>query len=136
MSDSLENAIRFTIPLHTVSEANINCHWANKKKKQRKKDAHFFVGAYFNSHSKGKQITLPCKVILTRIAPRGFDYDNLVASFKAIRDRLADKIIPGLAPGRADGDERINWEYHQEKGKPNQYAVRVEIFPFSSYFPS
>src|SRR5947207_3226381 len=71
-----------------------------------------------------EETKLPCVVELTRIAPKKFDYDNLVASFKWIRDACAEEILPGLAIGRADDEDNgITFVYKQEKGTPKEYAV-------------
>lgn len=71
---------------------------------------------------------LPCKVTLTRIAPRLLDTgDNLPMAFKKSRDVIADMLIPGLQPGRADDDPRIEWSYDQKKGAPKEYAIVIEI---------
>jgi hypothetical protein len=130
----LEEKISFTVPIRTVSEANNSDHWSVKRKRRR--DNEFFVSQYFNTNTQSKKVSLPCRVILTRIAPLELDYDNLVFSFKGIRDCIADKLIPDLAAGRADGDRRISWDYSQEKGSPGQYAIRVDILPSNPYFPS
>jgi hypothetical protein len=71
-------------------------------------------------------IELPCTIKLIRIAPRKFDYDNLVFGFKKIRDVLADFLLPNLAAGRADSDERMTWEYAQES-KNGEYGVKIYI---------
>jgi hypothetical protein len=76
--------------------------------------------------SKGP-ISLPCKIHLTRIAPRSLDGDNLPNAFKSITDDIADFLIPGLPRGHADGDSRLEWQYSQEKGHPKEYALRIEI---------
>jgi len=68
---------------------------------------------------------LPIKVSMCRISPREYDYDNLVASMKEIRDKISDWLIPGLAPGRADSDERITWHYMQKKGEPKEVALEI-----------
>ncbi|MBE0568400.1 MAG: hypothetical protein IH577_01830 [Deltaproteobacteria bacterium] len=60
-------------------------------------------------------------VTLTRIAPRALDTDNLASGLKAIRDGVADALEID------DGSSLIEWRYAQEKGKPGEYAVRVEI---------
>jgi hypothetical protein len=72
------------------------------------------------------KITLPCHITLTRLSHKEdpMDFDNLVYSFKGIRDAVAEKILPGLPPGRADGDKRLEWKYSQEKGL---YGIRIEI---------
>jgi len=77
-----------------------------------------------------EEIKLPAKITLTRIAPRFLDYDNLVTAFKHIRDVVADLLIPGLAKGRADGDERLEWLYLQKKGISKEYAIKIEIQGF------
>ena len=61
-------------------------------------------------------------VVLTRIAPRPFDDDNLARSLKAIRDGVADafKTDDGVK-------SKLKWGYGQEKGPPKQYAVRIKI---------
>jgi len=70
----------------------------------------------------------PCTVTLTRIAPREFDFTNLVGSCKGLEDIIADLLRPGMAPGRADGKgSGIQFEFKQEKGEPKQYAIRIEI---------
>lgn len=71
----------------------------------------------------------PCHVILTRIAPRKLDKDdNLPYSLKWIKDAVSEKLTGITQAGRADGDDRITWEYKQKKGdKPREYAVQIEI---------
>ena len=76
-----------------------------------------------------KDIQLPAIVVLTRVGPRALDYDNMVGSLKSIRDAVADLLIPGLPPGRADGDPRLEWSYKQKKGLSREYAVIVEVLP-------
>lgn len=71
---------------------------------------------------------LPCLITMTRIAPRKLDAkENLPMSFKWFSDGLADYLKPGLAAGRADDDERMQWKFEQEKGEPKQYAIRIKI---------
>ena len=90
------------------------------RKKKQKKILSLFLR---NSH-----ITPPCRVTLTRIAPRDLDeHDNLPAAFKTIIDAIADRLVPGLAPGRADGDKRITWEFAQRKGSPKTYALEITL---------
>ena len=111
--------------LRTISEANSREHWAKKHKRAKmQKNA---VTAFWNLSPKG--VSLPCHVKLTRIAPRALDEgDNLPASFKHIRDALADLIKPGHRPGMADSKGDISWEYAQCKEKPKYYAIKIEIF--------
>ena len=120
------------IPLKTVSEANgvkvkkangkyRSEHWSEtgKRHRQQKEIIQLVLK---------KEIikaTLPCHINLTRISTRKLDYDNLVSSQKYVLDSICDLLIPGLAPGRADGDPRITTNYRQEKGKIQ--GIRIEI---------
>lgn len=61
---------------------------------------------------------------MIRSGPRKLDYDNMVYAFKGIRDAVADLMLPGLAEGKADGDERLEWAYNQEIGL---YGIKIEI---------
>ena len=105
--------MKVTLPLHTVSVANLREHWrvkARRAKEQR-------LVAFLQCHDH----PLPCVVTLTRIAPRSLDGDNLQASFKHVRDGVADRL------GIKDNDPRVEWRYGQRKGLPKEYAVEVNI---------
>jgi len=113
----------FTIPIRIRSEGNLHEHW--RKKHARDKETQAMLAIWFKNARLPEY--LPCTVKFTRIAPRKIDDDNLVFSLKFCRDCVADYLIPGLARGQADSDPRIKWEYAQEKGKPKEYALKVEI---------
>jgi hypothetical protein len=49
------------------------------------------------------------------------DSDNLAASCKFIQVCVADTIIPGLAPGRADA--YFDWEYAQHMTRGSQLTI-------------
>lgn len=111
------------IPLRTVSEANANEHWGRKYARvqiQKAKIKLLFWPPIYLSHQK-------LTIKLTRIGRRELDGDNLQSALKHVRDAVADKLIPGLAPGRADGDPRLTWEYNQCRA--NEYSVFIEIIP-------
>lgn len=118
----MKKIIDWKLPLRTVSESNSREHWYAKalRAKIQKKS----IWYAFNEDR--PNIPLPCIVKLSRKGPRLLDSDNLQSSFKAIRDQVADQIIPGLPPGRADGDPRIEWQYDQSKDKV--YSVQIEVF--------
>lgn len=105
--------IKVEIPLRIESVANKREHWAVKAKRTK---AHRGAAIII------RQPVIPCQVYLTRIAPRALDDDNLRSAFKALRDGIADRI------GLPDNDPRVQWFYKQERGKPKEYAARVEIF--------
>lgn len=114
------------IPVRIISEANNTDHWTKKYKRQKKQEK--VVALYLLKETKPD---LPVKITLTRIAPRSLDYDNLVFCFKKISDTVSSWLIPGLAPGRADGDKRIEFSYTQRRGKPKEYAIEIEIASLS-----
>jgi hypothetical protein len=110
------------IPIRTVSELNCNEHWTKKAKRHRQQK--FFVRAALKHAI--KQVTLPCKVTVTRLADGTLDaHDNLPASMKWIVDAIADLLKPNMAPGRADDDKGIIIAYAQSKQA--KMAIRIEI---------
>ena len=111
-----------TLPLRLVSVLNSREHWG--KRAARAKIQRNIVK--ISLRRKVGPLILPgflddAEVLFTRVAPRQLDGDNLQAAFKAVRDGVADAL------GVKDNDPRIAWRYAQERGKPREYAVRVEI---------
>ncbi|GAB4240845.1 MAG: hypothetical protein OHK0028_19100 [Deltaproteobacteria bacterium] len=107
------------LPVRTWSEANQRGHWgkrARRAKRQREAARLLVRAARLALPASG-----PVVITLTRIAPRALDSDNLVSGLKAVRDGVADALRVD------DGSSRIEWRYAQAKGKPGEYAVRVEI---------
>ena len=119
--------LKLEIPLHVVSEANKREHWTKVSK--RKSKQHMLVKLWLNTHSLHFDKSLaPFRIIIQRIAPRKLDDDNLAAALKTVRDAVCDWLVPGLAPGRADGHENIRWiKIGQKSGGKKHYAVEVEI---------
>ncbi len=119
----MQKRYEWHLDIKTISEANSSEHWSAKHKRhrlQKKKIMwHWLI--------EKPEMKLPCKIKLSRVAPRLLDDDNLLSSMKFLRDALADRIHPGLAPGRADDDKRITWLYFQEQGEPKKYSVKIEI---------
>ncbi|HUW35466.1 MAG TPA: hypothetical protein VM223_27970 [Planctomycetota bacterium] len=123
--------IRLTLPIRTVSEANKREHWAvtARRVKEQRSTARLLTTVALDQRRLVKiegddvVMTLPERFTLKliRIAPCKLDSGNLEVSFKGVQDGIADAI------GIDDGDERITWQYAQERGQPKQYAVRVEI---------
>jgi len=109
------------LPIPSITP-NKQEHWGKACK--RKKAQRYWILYFFSFHK--EPILLPCTVTLTRTGPRFLDKeDNLPMSLKFIKDSIADKLIPGLAPGRADDDPRLEWIYKQEKGKTG-LNIRIE----------
>ena len=110
-------AVAVRIPLKTVSEANVRCHW--RVKAQRVKNQRFSVAAALS----GKKLPpLPAVICMTRIGPRKLDSDNLAISFKACRDEVAKAY--GIDDGRED---MYFWTYAQQRGP--EYGVEISIVP-------
>lgn len=114
------------LPIKTISEANCSEHWTKKSK--RHKEQKLIVWIAFKGHSPKRD--LPCHIILTRYSPRRLDFDNLVSSFKWIRDQVSDYLIPGKRPGMSDDDPRLSFEYKQEKYR--SFQIKIELI----YLPS
>lgn len=121
----MKSIITWHLPVKTASEANSSEHWTKKSKRHRLQKG-WVKAAY---HRDKPPLEMSICVVMTRIAPRKLDeHDNLPMSMKYLADALAECKNPGLAIGRADDDKSIKWEYKQEKGKPREYAVRIEIY--------
>jgi hypothetical protein len=102
-----------TIPLRLDSMLNLRLHHMSKHRKVKaQREAAIVVPC---------GTPVPCTVLLTRIGPRELDGDNLQGAFKALRDGIASRL------GVDDRDPRVSWLYHQERGQPKEYAVRITI---------
>lgn len=104
------------IPLRLDSMLNLRLHHMSKHRKVKaQREAVAWVVPL--------GLPVPCTVILTRIAPRELDGDNLQGAFKAVRDSVAQRL------GVDDKDGPITWLYSQERGKTREYGVRIAITP-------
>lgn len=113
--------LKLFIPIITKSEANISEHWTKKRKRVCAQKTEIFF-ALFNA-----KITTPCKITLIRQGGRKMDSDNLVISFKYVKDGISEHIRPGLAPGKADDDEElISWQYEQSSAKPKGITIVIQ----------
>jgi hypothetical protein len=126
-NDEKKSTVVIQMRKELLSEGNKRDHWRIKYMREKQRKEYLFC---YNVKLKNliSRLQFPFHVTLTRIAPKFLDYDNWVYTAKGFRDYIADLIIPGLAPGRADHDEKlIQWEYSQTKGNPNQYALMIEL---------
>ena len=137
-SDFQPNYAIITLPLFTASEGNggvkksalvngrriyKNEHWSEKQKRHKMQQK--FIALMLNPIR--KNIALPCKIKLTRYAPRKLDrHDNLPMSMKYVLDAICAIIKQDFRPGRADDDERISVTYDQVACP--DYGVKVEFF--------
>lgn len=106
------------LPIATRSEANRRGHWARHyhRNSQQRSAVELAMRAHL-----GRPPQPPLTVRLTRISPRKLDSDNLAGALKHVRDGVADWL------GIDDGDERIEWTVAQERRKPREQAVRIEV---------
>lgn len=110
------------LPIRTVSEANNFEHWTKRHK--RHKSQQLAVMQALKPHR--KVIQMPCKILLTRFAPKKLDrHDNLPMSFKYIVDICCAIISGNYDLGKADDDEGITIAYDQIKSE--KYGIRIEI---------
>jgi hypothetical protein len=114
----------WVLNIKTVSESNSTECWQLKAKRHKSQKRFIRLWGLENNIS---QTSVPCSIKITRLAPgNGLDEDdNLRVSVKWVKDYIADIILPGQAPGRADGDKRIKWLYDQQRHPI--YAIRIEI---------
>ena len=118
----------WSIPMKVVSEQNTHEYWWASM--GRHKMQKLLVKNSWNAQ-KGLKFDLPAHIVLTRLSPRFLDSDNLPSSLKWIRDALADCIIPGLRPGRADDQKKgLTFEVKQEKAK--EQGVKIQIYEISN----
>lgn len=115
--------VSFTIPGHVPSAANLREHWRTRhaRTKRQRLVSNVIARAYVGPSHGQALLATGGTVMLTRLAPRPLDSDNLASSLKAHRDGIADAL------GVDDGDQRIQWVYAQAKCLKGQAAVAVII---------
>lgn len=111
--------IEVLIPVRIESVSNLREHWA--KRANRAKQHRMLAWAELRAVDPGRNLLGKVCVTLTRIAPRALDDDNLRSALKAARDGVADWL------GVPDNHPAVEWRYGQEKGRPKQYALRIQV---------
>lgn len=112
-----------TFPILTVSESNRRQHWGSRARRARQQRRTMYL--YLRA-ARWPPLPLPLTVVLTRLAPRGLDYDNLVTSCKALTDGVSDWIAGTYLAGN-DRQDGLTWLYAQRYGGMRVYAVEVTI---------
>ena len=112
-----QEMIEIRMPVKIVSVANLRLHWAVKAKLAKSHRSKAFSALA----SVAAPPAPPCTLVLTRVAPRALDGDNLQSAFKAVRDGVADWL------GVDDGHKDLDWQYSQRKDGPKVYAVEIEV---------
>jgi hypothetical protein len=114
--------VKLYVGVRTQSEANVRQHWATKArraKKQRQRVDLAWLSVY---RTFDKMREKPVAVLLTRVAPRELDDDNLRGALKAVRDQVTVRL--GF---KNDRDPRLVWNYAQRHGAVREYAVEIEL---------
>ena len=108
-----------TLPIRIQSLNKIlTHHWAQRYRRNTSQQLEVFTEL---RRAKAPR-DLPCRVTLTRIAPRALDgHDNLQGGMKNIVDAVA------LWLQVDDADERIAWVYAQRRGPPKTYRAEIQI---------
>ena len=112
-----QEMIEIRMPVKIVSVANLRLHWAVKAKLAKSHRSKAFSALA----SVAAPPAPPCTLVLTRVAPRALDGDNLQSAFKAVRDGVADWL------GVDDGHQQLDWQYKQRKDGSKVYAVEIEV---------
>ena len=95
------------------SRANARMHWRKLAALSKAQKA---MGAALGC---ALSKTAPKVVLMTRVAPRDLDDDNLASAFKSIRDGLAAAWGVDDSPAGP-----VVWRYSQERG---DYAITVRV---------
>lgn len=114
------------VSVETPSLTNQREHWSVRKKRaslHRMMTRAVWAQMVHGSHLEGSVVDFPLEVILTRVAPRPLDDDNLRGALKHVRDELAALF------GVDDRDPRVRWHYGQEKGRPAGVRVMIGEVP-------
>jgi len=115
--------IEFDIPLEIVSP-NASEHWTDRYK--RNKRIRRLITSYWLTRKESPQP--PCEILIERKISgklKLMDDDNFIAGCKFIRDCIADLLIPGLAPGQADSDKKLTWQYRQITAKEKGVHITI-----------
>lgn len=109
------------LPIRTINPCNTREHWAVRSKRHasQRYEAYMAMSGGVSFKVLRRRFPHLIRVTLTRIGKRYMDTDGLAASFKAVRDGIAQ------AFGIDDGADFYEWRYEQEIGK--EYAVRITI---------
>jgi hypothetical protein len=107
------------VPVYTSSDLTQSReHWSIVRER-----ANAQKGIVCNYMNKIAPSNVRC-VMITRIAPRKLDSDNLHGALKSVRDAIA------LALGRDDADWKdgaIKWQVYQRYEVPRTYGIEVDI---------
>lgn len=111
------------LPIKTVSELNSHEHWRISHSRHTKQKNEVKL----RYRQERASFAPPAHIVLTRLSPRTLDSDAIGGALKWVRDALADCIIPGLKPGRAD-DAKYGLTWHTQQQTAKIKGVKIQIF--------
>jgi hypothetical protein len=109
-------------PLNGSGGATKAARYATNARRQRERAAGRWLAEKVVAHAP----VVSLAVLLTRVSPRAFDDDGLVAAFKSVRDGIAE------AWGINDASDRITWEYDWRPGKTEVVLMQAWVMPLAS----
>jgi hypothetical protein len=115
-----DDPLVYSIPYKLFPIANKYEHWSARSKRVKRE---FALIRYHLI----KKPELPVKVTLVRVAPRMWDWDNMVIAFKNIRDAITSVYFPGETHGKMDETAHFSWHYDQRKGVPKEYKIIIVL---------
>lgn len=122
------------VPVKTPSLTNQREHWTVRKRRaadHRLATKVAWAQMVHGSRLEGRVVDFPLEVVLTRVASRELDDDNLRGALKHVRDGLAELL------GVDDRDPRVRWQYAQEKApRGSTPGVRATIGEVSKLCPT
>ena len=111
------------LPLRLSNAKSSHQHWS-KRRQRVQFERQYVYDRLTMLWEDGPLLGLPLTIVLTRIAPRALDDDNLRFACSAVRDAVSD----WLAGTYLKGDDRqigLDWTYEQRCLCPHFYAVEI-----------
>jgi hypothetical protein len=121
------------VPGPIASAANLREHHAQKSARVKSQRDCADAVTLAALRTQRPSLSLPLVVVLTRLAPRRLDTDNLAHATKAHRDgvtkALARYLKDAKQPAPSDDSDRLRWLYDQVPARGGEEALRVSIYP-------
>lgn len=109
--------MKVTIPMKAPSASNQREHWSARHKRTSPQRSAAMLLVKPKLHLLGSTRLV---VLMTRVAPRELDDDNLRGALKAYRDGVAAALRVD------DATPLVRWDYAQRKGaEPNEHSIEV-----------
>lgn len=117
---NVEAPLKLRNPLNGSGGITEGARFAANARRQRERAIGRWLGGKVGS---APAASVSLAVLLTRISPRAFDDDGLSASFKSVRDGIAESW------GVNDASDRITWVYDWRPGKTEVVLMQAWVMP-------